>query len=88
MPEEGEPYGYASMGNGDGLYVELAIYWPDQEQIDNLEKWMERVDTPYIEDKTLENAIYEEGTSYFQGEESLEEAVNKIEKKMSLYLAE
>ena len=49
---------------------------------------MERVDTPYIEDKTLENAIYEEGTSYFQGEESLEEAVNEIEKKMSLYLAE
>lgn len=88
VPEEGEPYGYASMGNGDGLYVELAIYWPDQEQIDNLEKWMERVDTPYIEDKTLENAIYEEGTSYFQGEESLEEAVNEIEKKMSLYLAE
>ena len=58
------------------------------QKIDNLEKWMERVDTPYIEDKTLENAIYEEGISYFQGEESLEEAVNEIEKKMSLYLAE
>lgn len=66
VPEEGEPYGYAAMSNGDGLYVELAIYWPDQEQIDNLEKWMERVDTPYIENKTLENAILRKVSPIFR----------------------
>ncbi len=36
----------------------------------------------------LEEAVYEEGIAYFRGEKSLEDAVNAIEKKVSLYLAE
>ena len=46
------------------------------------------MDTAYVEDKTFENVIYEEGTSYMLGEKSLEDAMNSIETRLGIYLAE
>lgn len=46
------------------------------------------MDTAYVEDKTFENIIYEEGTSYLSGEKSPEETMNSIETRLGIYLAE
>lgn len=66
----------------------LLVYWPDEEQIAQLEHWMETVSIPYIEDDLLEESVYEEGTAYLQGTQSLEDALRDIEKRVALYIAE
>lgn len=82
------PYSYLSLGNSEGLEITLDVYWMNQEQTDVLRQWAESAAIPYIPDNMLEEAVYEEGTEYMQGNQSLEEAVNNIEKKVSLYMAE
>lgn len=77
-----------SLGNADGLYVELEVVWPDEEQLAAFKKWMEAAAIPYIEDDLLEEAVYEEGIDYLKGNAGLEETVNAIEKKVALYMAE
>lgn len=91
----GEGMGHADGGCGmirvpdkDGIYYELNIYWPDEEQISRLKKYMETADTPYIENTLLEETVYEAGSEYMQGNISLEEAVSGIEKKLAIYIAE
>lgn len=81
-------YGRLGKSDREGNLVVMNIYWPNNEQIDALRKWMESVNTPYIEDTLLEYAVYEEGTGYMLGEQSLEEAVAMIEEKTALYMAE
>lgn len=36
----------------------------------------------------IETAVYEEGAAYMQGTKSLDEAVEAVEKKISIYMAE
>lgn len=87
LGEDGN-YGSVASSDGEGHYVEMNIYWPDEEQINDIRNWMESIDTPYIEDIVLENAVYEEGTKYMEGGQSLDEAVAAIEEKVALYMAE
>ena len=49
---------------------------------------METVSVPYLEDAVLEEAVYEAGSNYLRGEQSLEETLDSIEKKASLYMKE
>lgn len=86
--DENGIYGSAASGNGDGFYVTLDIYWPDSDQIAQLRNCIEQADTPYIKDDVLEEAVYTEGIAYIQGLQSLEEAIDAIEKKISIYMAE
>ena len=81
---------WGSLGglNEDGSVYSLTTYWPDQAQITALQTYMESVKTPYLENTVLEEAVYTEGTSYMQGRKSLDEALDDIEKKMAIYLAE
>lgn len=46
------------------------------------------MDTAYVEDKTFENVVYEEGRQYIRGDASLEEAMDAIETRVGIYLAE
>lgn len=80
--------GSYTLSNDEGLYVKLIIYRPDEEQILALKQCLEEADTAYIKDDILENAVYEEGIAYMQGRQSLEEAVDAVEKKMSIYMSE
>lgn len=82
------PYSYLTMSNGDGLTFMLEVYWMNAEQTEILRQWVNAVNVPYVQDSMLEEAVYEEGAKYIQGEKSLEEAVSSIEKKVSLYMAE
>ncbi|MDE7176784.1 MAG: extracellular solute-binding protein [Lachnospiraceae bacterium] len=82
IPENTERYIFLDSKEEE---IKLTI---NEKQIADLRKCIEAVDTVYIEDTVLENAVYEEGIRYMQGELSLEEAVNAIEKKISIYMAE
>lgn len=81
---------YQSFGasNGDGVYVSLNDYWFDEEQKQFIRDWVKEVDTPYVPDAVLEDAVYSEGIRYIRGEKSLSEAVDAIEQKVSIYMSE
>ncbi len=81
-------YGSYTLSSDDGLYVHLVIRVPEDEEVEDLVKWMESAKTAYVEDVTFENVVYEEGINYMQGTKSLADAVASIEKKMAIYLAE
>ena len=81
---------YQSFGssNADGVYLSLNDYWFDEEQKQFIRDWVKEVDTPYVPDAVLEDAVYSEGIRYIRGEQSLSEAVDAIEQKVSIYMSE
>ena len=86
--EEDGSFSSIASSDGSGTYIEMILYWPDEEQINILRGWMENAATPYVEDERLENAVYEQGTEYMRGYQSLEQAIAAIEEKVALYMAE
>ena len=87
LSEDGA-YGWESVSNEEGLRLDFVTYKSDETQIAELRKCMEAASTPYIEDTVLEDAVYTAGFEYIAGNVSLEEAVDAIEKKISIYMAE
>lgn len=83
-----EEYSSLAMMDEDGRIFTLTVYWPGEEQIRKLQSLMETVSVPYLEDAVLEEAVYEAGSNYLRGEQSLEETLDSIEKKASLYMKE
>lgn len=81
---------YSGIGYGyeDGRYLGFDVYWFGKELAGELRDWMETVDTPYIENDLLEEAVYAAGADYFEEKISLEEAVAEVEKSMAIYMAE
>ena len=81
---------YQSFGisNADGEYLSLNDYWFDEEQKQLIRDWVRAVDTPYVKDAVLEDAVYSEGIRYMRGEQSLQEALDAIEQKVSIYMSE
>lgn len=86
--DEDGAYSWQNASGEDGFRIEFVSYWPSQEQLSELQKCIESVKTPYIENMMLENAVYEGGAEYLRGRMSLEEAIEFIEKKIALYMAE
>ena len=78
----------ADLGTPEGEHASFISYWPDEEQKEELRRCIEAMDTPYIENRTLEDAVYEEGGGYLQGKRSLDETLTAIEKRIALYMAE
>ena len=81
-------YRWITNTNEEGIEFVLNVYQSNEEQIADLRKCVEAANTPYIEDTVLEYVVYDEGILYMQGVQSLEEAVDAIEKKISIYMAE
>lgn len=81
---------YQSFGtsNADGEELSLNDYWFDDEQKQLIRDWVRAVDTPYVKDTVLEDAVYSEGVRYMRGEQSLQEALDAIEQKISIYMSE
>ncbi|MDE5865935.1 MAG: ABC transporter substrate-binding protein, partial [Lachnospiraceae bacterium] len=88
MLSEDGAYSYESVSNEEGLSLNFETYKSDETQIAEFRKCMEAASTPYIEDTVLEDAVYQAGAEYIAGNISLEEAVDAIEKKISIYMAE
>lgn len=83
-----ERWGGLATDNYEGHMISLSVYCPNQSQVAELQAYMESVKTPYMENTVLEDAVYEEGIAYMQGRKSLDEALDSVEKKMAIYLAE
>ena len=81
-------YSSLTMRDEDGQIFLLTVYWPSEAQIAELQSWIETVEVPCVEDTVLEEAVYEAGVAYLQGTQSLEDTLEVIEKKVSLYMAE
>ena len=87
LGENGE-YGMIGMSDEDGLEVSMDVYVPTEEELAEFYGWMESMDTPYIEDQVLEKAVFEEGSKFILGEAGLEEALDAVEQRLSIYMAE
>ena len=80
--------GGGSLYTDDGEDITLLIRIPDEAKVNELWQWIETLDTAYVQDSTFEGVVYEEGISFMQGDKSLEEAMDSIETRLGIYLAE
>ena len=85
---ENNEYSYQSMVNENGLELSFIGYWPESEQIEAFKKQLASVDTAYIPDTMLEDAVFKNGRHYIRGECTLEEALDEIAKAVAIYLTE
>lgn len=85
--EDGE---YTSIGtsDSDGNMISFTCYWPSDEQIAAFKQELASVNTAYIPDLTLEDAVFRQGGNYLRGELSMEQALDEIEKAVAIYMAE
>ncbi len=81
-------YGYLAVVAEDGTYAEFTVYLADTEQTAALQRTFASLNTAYIQDGTLEDAVFDSGSAYIRGEIALEEALDKIEKQVAIYMAE
>lgn len=72
----------------DGQNRSLELISLTDEDIDRITSIAESLDTPALTDRTLQELILEQGASYLRGEQSLEDAMAAMMKKINLYLAE
>ncbi len=81
-------YSYLSVSSKDGTRLEYVVYWPGDEQILALKEQLGHLQTAYLPDSVLEDAVFEQGVAYMQDELSLEQALDGIEQTVSIYMAE
>ena len=72
----------------DGNMIEFNSYWPSDEEIAAFKKELASVNTAYIPDAMLENAVFTQGISYMRGEQSMDQTLDAIEKAVAIYMAE
>lgn len=83
-----EPISYWAGSDEDGNYLEGKTYWMNEARKDTLRGWVDTVTTPYLKDAMLEETICTEGIKYIEGSQNMEETIDAIEKKISIYMAE
>lgn len=66
----------------------MPIRVPDEKKVSELINWIGSLETAYVEEKTFENVVYEEGERYIRGEKTLEEVMGAVETRLGIYLAE
>ena len=90
LGQGGEPDDYGSVytTDGEGFGLGFTFYWPSDEMIASFKAELAALNTAYIPDQMLEKAVFDQGVSYMQDEKSLDEALNEIEKAVSIYMAE
>ncbi|MDE7416435.1 MAG: ABC transporter substrate-binding protein [Lachnospiraceae bacterium] len=74
--------------DADGLAFGYSIFPVDQEGIAQLEQWIASLDTPYLCDTVLEDAVYTQGAKYLEGTQDIEAAVKAIADSVEIYLSE
>ena len=82
------PFGSYGIAKEDGSVLMLDLYWPNEEEQKSLKNLVSSLDTPYLRDSRIEQAVVAAGTQVLNGELSVEEGVAQIKQKVQLYLAE
>lgn len=77
-----------AFSDADGLAFGYSIYPVDREGMAQLEKWIAALDTPYLRDTVLEDAVYTEGAKYLEGTQDIDAAVKAIADSVEIYLSE
>lgn len=85
--ENGE-YGSFSLSSQDGESISYEFYWPEDAKIAELKAEIASVNTAYIHDEVLEDAVFKRGASYIRGELTLDRALDEIENEIAIYMAE
>lgn len=84
----GDPYSSIAFSGANGEMIGYEIYLPTEAEAKEMFDLLNRMDTVYFADPVIEEAILVAGVPYLQGSISLDEAVNDIETRISIYLAE
>lgn len=74
--------------DGNGKEYHLDIYMPTKEEFQELYNLCCKLDTPYVADWVVEEAVIDIGAQYLSGYLTLDEAVRKIMAKVEIYAAE
>ncbi len=87
MGAEGE---YTSLytTDADGNGIGYTMYWPSDETIAAFKQELSELTTAYVPDQMLEGAVFKQGAGYMQGEQTIEQALDEIEKAVAIYMAE
>ena len=86
--DENGVYGRVGMMYEDGSEFSLELFLPTDAETAAVKEWMETAAIPYIEDRVLEEGIFEEGALFLLGGRGLEETLDAIEKRLAVYIAE
>lgn len=81
-------YGSLVLVTEEGILFDFTVYWPSDEMIAEFKEELSSVNTAYIPDSVLEDAVFTEGAAYMKGEQTLEEALSEIEKDVAIYMSE
>ena len=85
---ENRAYSYMTYQSPDGISVSFTVYMADTEQTAALQEIFSSLNTAYMQDGTLEDAVFDSGSAYIRGELALGEALDNIEKQVAIYMAE
>lgn len=84
----GEVYSSMTATDQNGDTVTADVRYARQDEMDVILGMLEQLSIPYVSNEIIENAIYEIGPDALNGTRSIQEVVEEIEKKVSIYLAE
>ncbi|MDE5716195.1 MAG: extracellular solute-binding protein [Lachnospiraceae bacterium] len=84
----GEPYSGYGFSDENGLLVRMSIYVPTEQETQELYELLSSVRTPYLADSVVEDVVRENGKYYLEERCSLEEAVELVQSKIAIYMAE
>ncbi|MDE7340707.1 MAG: extracellular solute-binding protein [Lachnospiraceae bacterium] len=77
-----------ALSSEDGISIYFNIYCPKEEQVAAFKEELASVNTAYLPDNVLEDAVFTSGAGYIQGEMTLDEALSEIERQVAIYMAE
>ena len=66
----------------------LEIKYPNKEQAAQMDAYLKSLDTPFVMDETMKDTILEIGAGALTGGLSIDKAVEEIDSKMRIRLAE
>lgn len=84
----GEPYSGYGFSDDSGLMISMSIYMPTEQEMKELYDLLASVRTPYLSDAVVEDAVREAGKWYLEEKCSLEAAVELVQEKIAIYMAE
>lgn len=84
----GEPYSGYALSDDSGMTISMSIYMPTEQEMKELYDLLSSVRTPYLSDAVVEDAVCEAGRCYLEDRCSLEMAVEMVQEKIAIYMAE